>query len=252
MTPTPGKPALSGWELCLWSLAATLVLAHWLLVPLVRPLDPVLAVLFADEFERIQIRQRLDNLDKLEWLAGRTPVARDTEVVDPWGRPYRWRPQVPSRYDVPRPELPINTVPSLMYSVGPDGVDDEGSGDDIESTGRSHPARAWIPDQLRVLLPVLGLLLLGWAGATGRWARAPRSSLRSETLRALGLAAYPASWGVVWAVAARDPDGLVVALGGHRLLGGGALLSLSWALLWILFALGWRLSRPAIEPVLAN
>ena len=84
--------------------------------------------------------------------------------VDPWGRPLLSRSGAFCRM--------LGGRTTLVYSCGPNGVDDGGAGDDLYWRWRpagwkrllSNYARFWLPLALVALWPV-------WAAAVGRWAR---------------------------------------------------------------------------------
>ncbi|MEZ6188245.1 MAG: hypothetical protein R3F62_24955 [Planctomycetota bacterium] len=99
------------------------------------------------------------------WLAG-------DEIDDPWGRPYA------ERFVGPRS--------SLLYSVGPNGVDEQLTGDDLPALQQEwHCLIAGTPTFL-----VLAALLLAWTRVP-TWRR-PRGPLGQEVLRSLALASAPA------------------------------------------------------------
>ncbi|MBX3469359.1 MAG: hypothetical protein KF878_21000 [Planctomycetes bacterium] len=162
-----------GWLL----LAAALLLLG---VPLVRPtvrwVDPGAAVRAAGHgelFQQIRWSWRL-----------RDEVGPWTDPVDPWGRPWALIERVG----------PYGGVTQRWYSVGPNGLDEGGEGDDIgvyDDRVAFSPVAAGLYLWGRDLLVALALLLLGWR--SGRAALvAPRAERTSrEVLRALALAVPP-------------------------------------------------------------
>ena len=58
-----------------------------------------------------------------DYAAFQLEALRDGILIDPWGRPY-----VYERYD-PGDNLPWHTY--VFYSIGPNGADESGRGDDI-------------------------------------------------------------------------------------------------------------------------
>ncbi|MCO5171570.1 MAG: hypothetical protein M9894_35150 [Planctomycetes bacterium] len=173
---------------------------------------------------------------------GYTPVPGggfkgEVEALDPWGRRLR---------------CVIDPAGArTYYSVGPDGRDEDGGGDDVVPSERDL-ALARRLDGGALGLFSLAILLL-W-GAHGPFTRAPRSrSAGVEVGRALALASLPAlvAPGVLagLVLGRRDVTDAVDLLGrvlptlvhpAVSALGGSVLLCTS-------LALAWRLSRP-LEP----
>ncbi|MBL4844312.1 MAG: hypothetical protein JKY65_02190 [Planctomycetes bacterium] len=218
-----------------WVLVLVLLLASFSLVPLARGLDPQLAAM--------------------------AYLGHDN---DPWGNPWyvhrvkRTPNNAPSQTSyVFKPEpgfqgpKPVSgeTVETYFYSLGPNGVDEKGAGDDIlaeEFPQNRFPLSGRI-ELGRVLLPgvaaVLALLLVGF-----RCARAPRSArLRAEMFRAVALAAVPilaVTLFAYWDVASTSTNRRTLAekLVSDRVLAppSVALVS-SVALFSLVLALWWRL-----------
>lgn len=236
----------AGWTVGLWVLALLLGLGSQLLVPAAKAVDPWLAVVLTNDGERVRYRQEAENVDALAMNEGRRVERRTTPLLDPWGRPLVWRPRIPDRYEASRYVPP---TPYLLYSVGPDGVDDDGAGDDLDAARSwGHPAYRYLPARwlgdARALLLCAVVFLVAFAAITKRWARAPRApSLLTELARALAISAWPASWGVFWANGMRSA-GSVLDAAPYVVVRSPYVVAASWAALWILAAFAWRISRP--------
>ena len=143
--------------------------------------------------------------------------------LDPWGRPWA-------------------RSPAGTYSLGPDGVDDGGRGDDLVLadifTLEDH---AWIPSAVlfspRRALAVAALALALWTFATRGLIRAPRDGrVGIEVLRAAGMTAVPACLGWLWLLGGAEAPPRGIA----RL---GVAVPFAWTALCLLAGLGWRLSH---------
>lgn len=157
-------------------LAALLLLFLPLVRPAVRWVDPGAAVAAAGDGE---LFGQVSWSWRLTATVGPVPGA-----VDPWGRPWAMVVEV----------APGGGAIQRWYSVGPNGRDEGGEGDDL-GVYDDRGARSAVAIVLylwgRDLLVALALLLIGWR--SGRAAlvapRAERTS--SEVLRALALAVPP-------------------------------------------------------------
>lgn len=145
--------------------------------------------------------------------------------LDPWGRPWA-------------------RTSAGQYSLGPDGVDDGGKGDDLVVADTFVLDQyAWIPTAAlyspRRTLAVAAVALALWTFAARGAIRAPRDERRmSEVPRAAWISAGPAIVGALWLLGgaqAPEPKGIA------RL---GLAVPSGWAALCFLAALAWRLSRP--------
>jgi hypothetical protein len=159
----------------------------WLLVGaclaaavLVRPLAPVFSRGYA-----VWSACPLTNADlRLARAAdGSETASLVSPRLDPWGRPFH---------------VSRSPYRTFVYSVGPDGVDDHGEGDDVVVAPiDTYTFVSWSP----VYLTGAALLLL-WAWFVFRLAKAPRSeSLEKELLRAGGIATLPTAAGTALLVA---------------------------------------------------
>ncbi|MCO5168442.1 MAG: hypothetical protein M9894_19045 [Planctomycetes bacterium] len=159
-----------------WPLAVAALLL--LLVPLVRPtvrwVDPGAAVAAAGHGELYgQVRWSWRLKDVGPWV----------DAVDPWGWPWALGEEVG----------PYGGMTQRWYSVGPNGRDEGGEGDDLSIyDGEVRSAVTFVLYVWgRDLLVALALLLLGWRFG-GEALLAPRAERTSrEVLRALALAAPP-------------------------------------------------------------
>ena len=68
-------------------------------------------------------------------LAGGSPAP---DLLDPWGRMYRYLPEADAQ--IGDPGIPRGGF--LVYSVGPNGVDEAGDGDDISNLPPVSPHHA--------------------------------------------------------------------------------------------------------------
>lgn len=217
------------WELVAYALSALLLLSSMIVLPVVRAVDPVLAVAINYAGDS-SIRDR----------AAALTFGRDDPMTveilgapDPWGRPWH------VHYTVP-------------YSVGPDGLDAECGGDDVPAfKAYAHPLRAWTPEEVlgwpRLTLVIAGITLAAWTLLTYHVIRAPRNGLFVEALRAAFIAAVPATAGFLWVFA--GIPGLEMkfaqsASGGLLQVPASTAIPLTWALVCYLPALAWRLTRP--------
>lgn len=225
--------ALTRWERGAYGVSALLLLASMLVLPVVRAVDPVLAcsISYLGDSSIAYYANLTDDYRK--------PSMEITLPSDPWGRPWL-------------------LLPRRAYSVGPDGLDQDGEGDDVTRDDfNDHPLHSWTPKEVlawpRLTLLIAGLGLALWTLLTHEILRAPRARLVVEAWRAGFIAAVPAFAGLWW-----------VALGTHNLArrfsesGAAGFLQvpasiaipLTWALLCYLPALAWRLSRPRSEATL--
>lgn len=150
---------------------------------------------------------------------------------DPWGRPWSgdWG----------------------LWSNGPNGIDEYGTGDDVPLYQREDVpgpwavrATAWAPEALAVLAT-----LLAWAAlAPGGWApRSPR--LAVEAGRVLLLASGPTAVGVGLARWLAERPWVADAQVGALLVPAPVALALTWAAATHLLATAHRLRRPQAAPV---
>jgi hypothetical protein len=155
----------------------------------------------------------------------------------PWGRAWRW-------------------FQESYYSVGPDGVDARGDGDDITLVDVvSHPLRAVTPRFVlrapRAALLIVGFGLALWTFLTRQTIRAPGDRLSLEVRRAALLAAVPALPGVLWVFAGRsrlDQHFAESGAGGLLQVPASIAIPITWALFCYLPALEWRITRPRDTP----
>jgi hypothetical protein len=224
-----------------WCAVALIVSVAALLVPMTRRTHPALAVAVVAGFGRSR--------DLLEWRGPRLsgPPGRispgdiiGTSVVDPWGRPFLMRVDAHGRIGLP-------------YSVGPDGVDAGGAGDDVVAMEDVGPAPDLlvVPDAVKCR-PRVSLLLLAAALAL-HLALAPRPRARSlavEASLALALAtpwfALSGAWliDVWWVLVGRAwvDEWDAIQWIPLRTAAVGTVGALVFGL-----ALGWRLRRPRVD-----
>lgn len=95
---------------------------------------------------------------------------RGGRPVDAWGRPYHYAPAA-RETPAPAPGTP-GTPDYALYSLGPDGVDDGGAGDDLGHAGGDAPL---LDSDTRRALELFPVLVLGAAAplawALLRWAK---------------------------------------------------------------------------------
>ena len=221
--------AITRWELGAYALSALLVLSSFFVLPVVRAVDPVLAVAFNYAQNSVMSFKSVRN-------AAGTDTGEIVRSPDPWGRPWRW-----SQED--------------YYSVGPDGIDSMGDGDDIPIVDAvGHPFRAVMPRFVlrgpRTALVVTGLALAFWSLVSRQTIRAARVRLLGELWRAAFVVALPAAGGFLWVFGGRsglDERFAESGAGGCLQVRASIAIPLTWALLCYLPALAWRLSRPRAE-----
>lgn len=189
-----------------WAVAAVLVLGGLLLEPMARVVSPTFAVGLAsrwgsDEALTAWIWSMQDELDR-----GRTPFGAglrpdDGDVWesppslrDPWGARWRIRARLPVD---PRGD-PFYAW-TWAYSVGPDGHDDRGLGDDVmlrpmRATFRGGALVHWrIREEPGRVLIICGAALAAYAALAWRFVPSRRGSIALELVRSIVLAAPWAS-----------------------------------------------------------
>lgn len=209
-----------------------ILVALSLLVATVRPL----AALVSDDFAAYLTCPLAG--DDLAWDERSGPVQRGVihdDLVDGRGRPWRF---------VRHGEVPGSPRHVQLYSVGPDGEDDDGQGDDVVVAQRS---RAGFPLLARTPWVGVGLaIVLLWGWAAVRAYQVPRGPVLLEAWRAAVLASPFAAVGaaaVLWwqrdlLRALRDLDARQLVVSGPTAAAGTLGL-----LLW-LAALALRMRRP--------
>jgi hypothetical protein len=212
-----------------------LLLSSFALVPVVRALDPQLAAM------------AYWGHDTDPWGA---PWYVHRVERTPYGAPVQTTPvyQREAAFQAPTPQGGGEVVEIFYYSLGPNGVDERGAGDDLlaEAFPQSRFPLSNKVERGRVLAPgaalALGLLLIAF-----RCARAPRSE-RSwvEVLRSAPLAAVPTLAAILfayWDVAATASNRSTLAerLVSDRVLAPPSVaLAGSVAALSAVLALWWR------------
>ncbi|MGE0710816.1 MAG: DUF3365 domain-containing protein [Planctomycetota bacterium] len=240
LPPGPARHERLGWALC----AVTLLLAL-LSGPLVRACG-----------ERWALALAAGGYLRSPAIPGTTPLGAwpaETVTPDPWGRPLIVR------------GFTALGIPARVYSRGPNGVDEDGLGDD-----REVPAADQRLGRVLALLPttlVCAVLLLAWC-LRGTCVHRPRRTDRAhdELLPALAAASLPLllvpltlllATGGKGGIGEELLDPVVKRLGAS----GPALVTpeLAFFLTWPPLALGlawaWRLSRPleaAPEPLMQH
>lgn len=69
-----------------------------------------------------ELTRALSDSSKRYYLAvAPTEISHDGKILDCWGRPYVFK----------RPSWASHPVECYLYSTGPNGIDEEGSGDDV-------------------------------------------------------------------------------------------------------------------------
>lgn len=275
-----GNRLITWWERAWFTIAALLLTAALGLPAVVRAVDPTLAVLLAEP----AFHEFVEGARQAEWdvirlnglgatepeLLGRPdrdppPVEFPPELVDPWGRPWRWAAARPRdrapRWMLEVRELDVGAwVRGDAYSVGPDGVDEGGAGDDIAAWSASgHPARRLVPAPVRraprLALVLAAVCIVLWTVVTRGAARAPRGGAPREALRVVGLAALPATAAALWlwpwddwTVKLELQERLAESdMADRVLVAADTLFAGTWATLVFTAALAWRLSRPRAD-----
>jgi hypothetical protein len=227
---------VTSWERVAFAVAASLALAALAFGPLSRALDPTLAAAITfPPTAYVFVERRVDLTRERSW-----PIS----LVDPWGRPCR----AGALTDITgNPTID----PCFVYSVGPDGQDAFGAGDDITSWAvDAHPIVRAVPGVVlrspRVVLALLAAIVALSTLVARRTLRAPRASVTREAARAAWIVAFPclaiAPW-LAFPVAALDAPAPAYLVVSPR-----TALALTWALLLFLPAFAWRLSREREDP----
>jgi hypothetical protein len=150
-----------------WIAAAALVATAAILSPCLRVACPRLAVAAVANEHAGYIVHGL--VDRNGWSKGRS------FATDPWGHAI-----------IVRVHL---SLPTVFYSVGPNGVDEDGAGDDVVPSESELAIGRWL-DAAPGLLVAMAVLIV-WCGH-GPYAHAPRSaSVAFELGRSTVLASVP-------------------------------------------------------------
>jgi hypothetical protein len=172
------------------------------------------------------------------------------DPVDPWGREWvevaisggaagAYVSSGPEGHKRPLVSVPIVTL-SETHSPGPNGRDELGSGDDL--TVKGVKGTLWLASMRHPVQAVLLILGLPWLLHGSLWTAPRRPTASGEARVALLLAIWPVLVG--WAL------GNFLQTNADHLpysppVGWRVSAALSAGLLCFLFALSWRLSRPA-------
>lgn len=192
-------------------LGVLLALGSWAAPRVVRTVSPQAAVdgAWRRDFDSAQL---VDMLGGNRWANG---------PRDPWGRVWRERTFNDERevriLKLARDAQAFRGASffgsysaSVPYSMGPDGVDQGGDGDDLYPRTKVSPL-VWLPaGYARELLSALALVSLWWAA----WLRRFRGTLVDDVLGVAILTAVPAGlagYAVYWALENRSTRDLVPA-----------------------------------------
>lgn len=177
-------------------------------------------------------------------------------LLDPWGQPWRLRALASrvQRAGKARMSHFVLAAHEQPYSVGPDGLDQHGEGDDLEA--RSPEWSYLLPSEVRtgwrVTLVLLAMLLALELLVTVTFVPARRRSKRVEAARAAALVGPWVLLAALWVSSvhgnwvgrrvSQQAEGLGVLVPAPV----AALGTVAAALFGL--ALAWRLSRPLAEP----